>query len=344
MDHTKEVAVTTSVGDLSIPALVEYCQTAPAEEVAATREQLVAYAEAYRKRPEEHAAVLKAARVTEWHMAHRWPPKDGTGPRGDDRPVLVRASANADKTAWQRVYAVGRAPLDRLLSETEPSRLTQAQVMKWGAVQDIVDVTPQEAPQIETDLRFGVIYADPPWRYGNMHPQGTPENHYPTMALDDICDLNVPADDDCVLYLWATAPLLVEGLKVLDAWGFTYKTSAVWDKVSPGIGYWWRGQHEHLLVGVRGKVSPPPARERAASVYREPRREHSRKPDIIRTQIGSWFPDALKLEMFCRYPAPGWHAWGNQVDSSLASLPVERFDPNDPELTGQYDLLREVAE
>lgn len=349
MDHTEAVAVREGASlawrvindpDVVREELLAYLPTAPADEVAATRQQLVDLGIALRSRG--NAEVLRLARLTEWEMARRWPVKAGTGRRDDDRPRLSDAS-NKDAEQWSRIYEVGRAPLDRILSESEPSRLTQAQVMKWGSVQDIADVTPVNPPQIETDLRFGVIYADPPWRYGNMHPQGTPENHYPTMALEDICSLDVPSDDDCVLYLWATAPLLVEALQVLNSWGFTYKTSAVWDKVSPGIGYWWRGQHEHLLVGVRGKVSPPPARERVASVYRESRRQHSRKPDIIRTQIGSWFPEALKLEMFCRYPAPGWHAWGNQVDSSLSTLPVEAFDPNDPEITGQYDLLREVA-
>lgn len=301
-----------------------WLRTAPADEVAATREQLVQYAELYAKRG--NIEVLRLARLTEWEMAQRWPAKEGTGPRGDDRPKLSLASHN-DAKQWQRIYEVGRADRERILAETEPSALSQARVRQWAKVQDIVDATPSEAV-IKTDLRFGVIYADPPWNYANSPDRGNPENHYPVMDLSDICSIDVPADDNCVLYLWATAPLLVEALQVVGAWGFTYKTCAVWDKEKIGVGYWFRGQHELLLVGVRGKVSPPPQPLRVSSVYREARTAHSRKPDIVRTHIGSWFPDVPKLEMFCRYPAPGWHVLGNQVDSSMSGLPVERWVPD----------------
>jgi N6-adenosine-specific RNA methylase IME4 len=192
---------------------------------------------------------------------------------------------------------------------------------------------------------FDVVYADPPWRYGNMTPSASPENHYPTMGIEDICALDVPAANDAVLYLWGTAPLLPEALRVIDAWGFTYKTGAVWDKDRLGVGYWFRGQHEHLLVGVRGQVSPPSSDLRVSSVYRERSGRHSKKPDRVREQIATWFPQARRLEMFCRYPAPGWHVWGNQVDSSLANLPAARFDPRAEReaLTGQGDLFRSTA-
>lgn len=305
--------------------LVGYVRTAPAEEVAATREQLVQYAELYAKRG--NVEVLRLARLTEWEMAQRWPANPVGVVRSDDRPQL-HASNSVDRVAWQRIYEVGRANRERLLCETEPSALSQARVRQWAKVQDIADATPHE-PVMDTDVRFGVIYADPPWNYANSPDRGNPENHYPVMDLADICALPIPADDNCVLYLWATAPLLVEAMQVIDAWGFTYKTSAVWDKEKIGVGYWFRGQHELLLVGVRGKVSPPPQPLRVSSVYREARTAHSRKPDIVRTHIASWFPDVHKLEMFCRFPSPGWHVWGNQVDSSLSHLPIERWSPNE---------------
>lgn len=267
-------------------------------------------------------------------MARRWPANpDGTH-RDDDRPPLA-ATKGSDMVAWQAVYAVGRADRGWLETATEPSDLSQAAVVKR------VDVTALAAvpePSLETDQLFDVIYADPPWSYGNKHPQGRPDNHYPTMDLDDICALPVPAARDCVLYLWATAPLLPEALQVMGAWGFTYRTGAVWDKESVGVGYWFRGQHEHLLVGVKGQMSPPDRRMRVSSVYREPRREHSRKPDIVREQIAAWFPHACRLEMFSRRPVPGWVNWGNQVDSSLADLPVDAWDPHDPAVTGQHEL------
>jgi N6-adenosine-specific RNA methylase IME4 len=161
---------------------------------------------------------------------------------------------------------------------------------------------------------YGVIYADPPWRYSFSKSDSRKiENQYPTMSVDEICSLQVPAAKDCVLYLWATAPKLQEALKVMKAWGFEYKTHAVWDKEKIGMGFWFRGQHELLLVGTRGHVSPPAQSQRTSSVYRYARARHSKKPNEIRSMIASWFPESTKLEMFCRYPAEGWDVWGNEV-------------------------------
>ena len=165
---------------------------------------------------------------------------------------------------------------------------------------------------------YDVIYADPPWRYSFSKSNSRKiENQYPTMTADEICALNVPANKDCVLYLWATAPKLLEALKVMSAWGFTYKTQAVWDKGKIGMGYWFRGQHEILLVGVRGKVSPPEQALRTSSVYKFKRGQHSKKPDEIRNLIKGWFPNANRLEMFCRQPDEGWSVFGNEVDEAI---------------------------
>lgn len=343
MSRRNLVAVGTSLWervaatpDVVRTELEEWLRTAPAEEVAATRDQLIQYAELYAKRG--NVEVLRLARLTEWEMAHRWPSKAGGGARCDDRPTL-HASNVADRVAWQRIYEVGRANRERIVAETEASALSQARVRQWAKIQDIVDLTPAK-PVFDTDARFGVIYADPPWNYSNKAERGKPENHYPVMDLQDICALDVPVADDCVLYLWATAPLLPEALEVITSWGFRYKTCAVWDKERIGVGYWYRGQHELLLVGVRGKVVPPPQSLRVSSVYREPRTAHSRKPEIVRTHIGAWFPDVPKLEMFARQAAPGWHVWGNQVDSSLAGLPVSAWSPK----AHEPDLFEEVSD
>ena len=161
---------------------------------------------------------------------------------------------------------------------------------------------------------FDVVYADPPWRYGFSKSDSRKiENQYPTMSLAEICALNVPSAKDSVLYLWTTAPKLLEGLEVMKAWGFEYKTQAVWDKEKIGMGYWFRGQHEILLVGTKGKFSPPQQSARTGSVYRFRRGQHSKKPDEVRELISTWFPNASRLEMFCRFPALGWTIWGNEV-------------------------------
>jgi len=169
---------------------------------------------------------------------------------------------------------------------------------------------------------FGVIYADPPWSY-SLDYEGSCRsisNQYQTMTIEDICALPVPAAKDCILYLWATAPLLPEALRVIAAWGFQYKSCAVWDKVALGMGYWFRGQHEMLIVGVRGKVTSPPAGLRISSVIRCRRGQHSRKPDYVRDMIAKWYPNARRLEMFSRLKHDGWEVFGNQVEHDLFSL------------------------
>lgn len=167
-------------------------------------------------------------------------------------------------------------------------------------------------------MEFDVIYADPPWRYDFSKSKTRKiENQYPTMTVAELCALKVPSAKNSVLYLWATAPKLLEALEVMKAWGFEYKTQAVWDKQIQGMGYWFRGQHELLLVGVKGSFSPPKETRRISSVISEKRTKHSKKPDIIRNQIKSWFPYALCLELFARDPAWGWTCFGNEVSESV---------------------------
>lgn len=166
---------------------------------------------------------------------------------------------------------------------------------------------------------YQVIYADPPWRYEHCKTNNRKiENHYQTMTLDDIKSLKVPADPKgCVLYMWTTAPKVEEALSVMKAWGFSYRSQAIWDKKRIGMGYWFRIQHEILLVGVKGKMSPPGPSQRIPSIVEEVRGKHSAKPTKVREYIEKWYPDAKKLEMFARIAPEGWDVWGNEVSSSV---------------------------
>jgi N6-adenosine-specific RNA methylase IME4 len=166
--------------------------------------------------------------------------------------------------------------------------------------------------------RWPIIYADPPWRY--EHPAlATPnraiENHYPTMTLEEICALPVAAlaSDDALLFMWATAPKLAECMKVIEAWGFQYRTCAVWDKEIIGTGYYFRNQHELLLVAKRGNIPHPAAGTQASSVYRERRNDHSVKPTFFHEMIERLYPELPKIELFARQARPGWAAWGNEI-------------------------------
>jgi N6-adenosine-specific RNA methylase IME4 len=165
--------------------------------------------------------------------------------------------------------------------------------------------------------RYDLVYADPPWRLGNPNSEYAPDNYYPTLPIDEIKALNVPAARDAVLFLWAVNRLLPEALEVMQAWGFAYRANISWDKLSIGQGIWTRGQHELLLIGVRGNYPPPTPRRRVSSVLRAKRGRHSEKPAAMYTQLERMYPRARKLELFARgKPRSGWTAWGNEVETA----------------------------
>jgi N6-adenosine-specific RNA methylase IME4 len=168
------------------------------------------------------------------------------------------------------------------------------------------------------EKRYGVVYADPPWHFSVYNEESGMEraagNHYPCMETDAIKALPVPAAKDCVLFLWATAAHLPDALEVMRAWGFDYKTHIIWRKNKVGLGYWFRGTHELLLIGIRGDVpAPAPAARPMGSVIEAPRGRHSEKPAVFAEMIEKLFPHVPKIEMFARKARPGWDAWGNEV-------------------------------
>jgi N6-adenosine-specific RNA methylase IME4 len=172
------------------------------------------------------------------------------------------------------------------------------------------------------DKRYGVILADPPWRFEpysrDTGMDRAADNHYPTKQTDDIAALDVPsiAADDCVLLLWATAPMLPDALNVMGLWGFYYKSHFIWHKDASGTGYWNRNCHELLLIGSKGKIpAPEQGGSLHPSVFLAPRREHSRKPDYPYGFAEFWWPSLAKIELYCRgAPRHGWDAWGNEAE------------------------------
>ena len=169
-------------------------------------------------------------------------------------------------------------------------------------------------PELPTGV-YDVIYADPPWEYQFVSDNADAiENHYPTMNLQAICDMKIPASKNCLLLMWTTAPKLEEAFKVINAWGFTYKTNAVWDKETIGMGYWFRGQHEHLLVATKGNFNTPHPQDRTPSVYREKKGKHSKKPEYFYQLIESQYPNRKYIELFARNTRTGWASFGNQIN------------------------------
>jgi N6-adenosine-specific RNA methylase IME4 len=170
------------------------------------------------------------------------------------------------------------------------------------------------------DMQFGVIYADPPWKFGVYSENGmdrSAENHYPTLNTDAICSLDVPSISapDSVLFLWATAPMLVDAIEVLTSWGFTYKTHFIWIKDKVGMGYWSRNQHELLLVGTKGRVPAPAPGTQWPSVVDAPVGRHSAKPELFAELIEEMFPHTPKIELNTRGPGrPNWCHWGLEYE------------------------------
>jgi len=210
----------------------------------------------------------------------------------------------------QEVASLKPEDQDKLLNECEQEGWTQRE-LRGEARKTKKIFTIKEMPMGVYDL----VYCDPPWQYDFAETDNRKiENQYPTMAVDEICNIKLPKiADDALLLMWATAPKLTESLKVLDSWGFTYKTHGIWDKEKIGMGYWFRGQHELLIIATRGNFSPPTPDNRNSSIFREERTKHSTKPLFFYDWIEKSFPDSKKIELFARTKHSDlWEVWGNE--------------------------------
>lgn len=177
------------------------------------------------------------------------------------------------------------------------------------------------------DKKFNIIYADPPWKYNKRVGKkktrfgGGADAHYPMMDLQDIMNLPVAniAADNCALFLWTTFPYLDKQIKVIEAWGFTYRTLGFsWIKTNKknsqpffGVGYYAKSNCEVCLLGVKGKMKP--VSNKVSSVVISPLERHSKKPDCVRDRIVELFGDVPRIELFARETAKGWDHWGNEV-------------------------------
>lgn len=180
---------------------------------------------------------------------------------------------------------------------------------------------------------FSTILVDPPWRFANRTGKMAPEHRrlhrYRTMSVAEMAALPVAAHArrPSHLYLWVPNALLGEGLELLDAWGFTYKTNLVWYKVRAdggpdgrGVGFYFRNVTELLLFGVKGSLRTARPGRTQVNLLATRKREHSRKPEEIYSLIEACSPGPY-LELFARQRRAGWSSWGDQVDSYLARRP-----------------------
>lgn len=240
----------------------------------------------------------------------------------DEGRISVSAAADiADAPKDEQAQIVARGKKE-ILAAAKAIRAEAAVASREARLEKIAEISKGNA-ELNTSVRYPVIYADPPWRYENPPIGATSraiENHYPTMTLEEICAMPVSdlATDDAILYLWATAPKLAECFEVIKAWGFEYRTNIVWDKEKIGMGYHARNQHELLLICKRGNIPPPAAGTQPSSVHREARTAHSAKPHFYYEMIEGAYPGLPKIELFCRTPRDGWAVWGNQSGAEAA--------------------------
>lgn len=172
--------------------------------------------------------------------------------------------------------------------------------------------------------KYNIIYADPAWYFKSWSKKGEDKNatkHYECMSIHDICNLPVGniADDNCILFIWVIDPMLPEAFKVIESWGFKYKTVAfTWVKENKksnsfftGLGYWTRSNPEMCLLATKGK--PKRLSRSVRQLITTKLREHSRKPDCTRDKIIELIGDLPKIELFARQKTKGWDVWGNEI-------------------------------
>lgn len=173
-----------------------------------------------------------------------------------------------------------------------------------------------ETPELP-EGKYRILYADPPWKYGDelIEGYGAAEHHYPTMAIPELCALPIRdlSDENSVLFLWVTSPLLHECFSVIEAWGFEYKTSFIWDKIQHNYGHYNSVRHELLLICTRGSCLPD-SKELHDSVVSIKREKHSMKPEYFREKIiDAMYPKGKRIELFARGEIPKhWDPWGNE--------------------------------
>jgi N6-adenosine-specific RNA methylase IME4 len=195
------------------------------------------------------------------------------------------------------------------------------------------DLANQSLRAFSRGAPFETILADPPWRFQNRTGKMAPEHRrlarYETMTIDEIATLPVGdvASVAAHLYLWVPNALLAEGLAVMEAWGFTYKTNLVWFKTRKdggpdgrGVGFYFRNVTELVLFGVRGSRRTLAPGRRQVNLFAERKREHSRKPERLYEIVEACSPGPY-LELFARHPRAGWHQWGDE-------LLLEPLDPD----------------
>jgi N6-adenosine-specific RNA methylase IME4 len=228
---------------------------------------------------------------------------------GSEKLIKAVADGRIDLGAASKVVKLDKAAQNRVVARVlDGERATEAhRVVKSAEIVKRQLAAPSG--------KYRIVYADPPWSYGNEMPDYFIEqrDHYPTMSLDDICDIPVDqwAEGDAVLFLWVPAPLTLKVAEVIRAWGFEFKTEFIWDKVKHNMGHYSSVRHEKLYLCTRGACQPD-VRKLFDSVQSIERGKHSQKPTEFYDIIDTLYPTGRRLELFHRgqNKRPGWSCYG----------------------------------
>ena len=233
------------------------------------------------------------------------------------RPVTLAelGVSKMESSRWQAEAKVPEKKFEQFVAErkergeevTQAGLLRVASELKKEAVWE-----EREALALALDDTYQVVLADPPWEFGNTGLSGAASSHYPTMPVEEIEALPVGdcVTKDSVLFLWASNALLPEGLRVLSAWGFTYRSKMTWVKDRIGTGFWTRSQDEPILIGARGSMTP---KKVFPSVFSAKKGRHSEKPGELHDRIDAMYPGCSYVELFARKPRnKRWAVWGNE--------------------------------
>ena len=240
------------------------------------------------------------------------------GDRKNDQDAILRLE-KTNKEASE-LFQVGKRYIveAKAIKENHPGKFAELKSGKRTIQQvkrEIVKENVKGQPELPTD-KYRVIYADPPWRYGNsgLDDYGHAERHYPTMSIEELGHLGVPdiVEENSVLFIWTTSPLLEVCFRVIRMWGFNYKTSFIWNKIKHNFGYYNSVRHELLLICTRGSCLPDNSKL-FNSVQSIERKAHSEKPDEFRDIIDTLYTKGKKIELFSRKKVDGWDVWGNEV-------------------------------
>jgi N6-adenosine-specific RNA methylase IME4 len=246
---------------------------------------------------------------------------------------IMRRRTNLSWSHHREVAALPPVEQDHWLDEAETEKLSKAELRRRiKQRKNAIGATPSNDTCTVADLetlvaggyKFGTIYADPPWIYGNQATRAATGNHYDGMTVDEICDLPVAdlTPDAAHLHLWTTNAFLFDARRIIEAWGFEYKSCFVWVKSQMGIGNYWRVSHELMLLGVKGAQ---PFEDRGLMSWREiARGKHSAKPDQVRADIEKASPGP-RLELFGRRVSPGWTVWGNEIERTMFDQSVKEI-------------------